>query len=440
MRPQVFSERTCGEEGIQRLQSERTFVPFTYKFKLQNSSLTTTSSEILIATMPGFFSRPARPSHRPSDLDTLVEREQFQYDGTRYKELYDRVINGPTIKHGAIEYQLPGMPKPTKKKIEHLNGHLKRIRGNRKNITALISDLTGFKHRVKSNDATEKDKRRYFNCVMNVWFCKENEARLLQEVLKYYEDRREFQLTKRQQDISGKAARMSLWPRENWPEYTTDDRDCLRNAEAVARLNWHNIRQFGPEALEDASDRNYRILADNVIATGSTIVEGIEDSSPRDNTQGVVKSIIESQKYYKALATYEHTADSHEVATLWCPATKQWHLREEVKLAHIMPQMMGDSTAAYLLGEYPSADVLWAARNFILLHYSIEELMDRGRIALIPLAETSEQSDSHIRIIVFDESALDEIVGRTAKHKPGITHRGETLRVCASRPRSTNHY
>jgi len=77
-----------------------------------------------------------------------------------------------------------------------------------------------------------------------------------------------------------------------------------------------------------------------------------------------------------------------------------------VNAAHIVPQSIGETNAAYLFGYKVEGgfDVIWSEQNGLMMHSALEKIFDDGRIVIIP----DPTDESEFISIILSQDLLKE--------------------------------
>ena len=71
---------------------------------------------------------------------------------------------------------------------------------------------------------------------------------------------------------------------------------------------------------------------------------------------------------------------------IWCPVFGKSFFTFMVKAAHIVPQSIGETNAAYLFGSQieEGFNVIWSEKNGLMMHSALKKLFDDGSMVIIP--------------------------------------------------------
>ncbi|KAI9789413.1 MAG: hypothetical protein M1816_006073 [Peltula sp. TS41687] len=92
----------------------------------------------------------------------------------------------------------------------------------------------------------------------------------------------------------------------------------------------------------------------------------------------------------------------------WCCLTG-WTESSDTKAAHIVPKSLQSQELSYLFGVGEA--VLSDARNGLILHKKIEEALDSGLIAIVPVSEALETPTRWKLLLTDDSKAKDHALG-----------------------------
>lgn len=85
---------------------------------------------------------------------------------------------------------------------------------------------------------------------------------------------------------------------------------------------------------------------------------------------------------------------------LWCPVIQGYQRSDTVTAAHLAPNALGPSLLTYLTGTPVETTML--VGNGILLDRSIEEELDNGNVAIIPVGNIEDPVE--LKLVIIDES------------------------------------
>ncbi|KEF60196.1 uncharacterized protein A1O9_05046 [Exophiala aquamarina CBS 119918] len=71
---------------------------------------------------------------------------------------------------------------------------------------------------------------------------------------------------------------------------------------------------------------------------------------------------------------------------IWCPISGREFETSTMKAAHIVPYAIGEENATYLFGSKPGEGygLIWSERNGLMLHNTLEKILDDGRMVIVP--------------------------------------------------------
>ncbi|KAI1166169.1 hypothetical protein F5B18DRAFT_94120 [Nemania serpens] len=108
---------------------------------------------------------------------------------------------------------------------------------------------------------------------------------------------------------------------------------------------------------------------------------------------------------------------------VWCPINQQYEAPGGITAAHIVRYNVGELAAAHLFGPLDdSAGHIWSIRNGIPLTSRYEEMLDDGRIAIVP---TKDGKD--LMVAVLDEAERSTLLLDPTAMDPDQVLHGRTL-------------
>lgn len=92
---------------------------------------------------------------------------------------------------------------------------------------------------------------------------------------------------------------------------------------------------------------------------------------------------------------------------IWCPVMGRYFGYHEITAAHVVPYSMGELTMEGIFG---SGHTVWSDQNGLLLHSSIEKLLDGGLITIVPESDDKEETGLKIRVLERNKDWLNKKV------------------------------
>ncbi|KAL1614714.1 hypothetical protein SLS56_012035 [Neofusicoccum ribis] len=125
----------------------------------------------------------------------------------------------------------------------------------------------------------------------------------------------------------------------------------------------------------------------------------------RTNSQQ--RSALHSDWTRRCAEFYATTKPGNKAAQ-WCAITREYHPASQIRMAHIVPNALGELNARYIFGDDAvERDVahghLYDMRNCIPMAEYLEKLFDKAQIAIVP-ADAASPSSSALVIRVLDAS------------------------------------
>lgn len=98
----------------------------------------------------------------------------------------------------------------------------------------------------------------------------------------------------------------------------------------------------------------------------------------------------------------------NELGQYWCPITHHWWDKENMKVAHLVPHLIGEEGAGLIFGEPGKGrGVIWNIRNGLWIQKRVEKAFDAAQITIIPCANDRGQG-KQFEVFVLDDSILDD--------------------------------
>jgi hypothetical protein len=112
-------------------------------------------------------------------------------------------------------------------------------------------------------------------------------------------------------------------------------------------------------------------------------------------------------KFYNASDPNNATVSVPDDYYYWCPISHQYFRSQSITAAHIVPFAIGETNCNYL---FPDDDMsltghLMHPGNGLLMHSSLEQAIDKARIAIVPADETNP-SARDLKVVVFDRTII----------------------------------
>lgn len=127
--------------------------------------------------------------------------------------------------------------------------------------------------------------------------------------------------------------------------------------------------------------------------------------------QGLVKPIlalIPDQQQFRSLLIQAYSPQelAPNKEALRCLVSKVWHSKLSIHATHIVPYAIGEVNASYVFGLRPEEGykAIWEQKNGLLLHGSIEAVLDAAQVVIVPIEESSNEAKTP----VLDDSLLGE--------------------------------
>lgn len=100
------------------------------------------------------------------------------------------------------------------------------------------------------------------------------------------------------------------------------------------------------------------------------------------------------------------TPNIFQTENLWCPVSGNAFDLRIMTAAHIVPYAIGEENAAYLFGTRPDEgySAIWSERNGLMLHYVLKEVLDDGRMVIMP---DPTDSNEFISIVLSQDLLRD---------------------------------
>lgn len=99
-------------------------------------------------------------------------------------------------------------------------------------------------------------------------------------------------------------------------------------------------------------------------------------------------------------------ATGNEEARQWCAITHEYYPASQIRMAHIVPNALGELNARYIFGDAardPTHGHLYDVRNCIPMEQRLEQLFDKAQITIVP-ADAADPSSSTLVVKVLDAS------------------------------------
>ncbi|KAI1170506.1 hypothetical protein F4777DRAFT_594866 [Nemania sp. FL0916] len=108
---------------------------------------------------------------------------------------------------------------------------------------------------------------------------------------------------------------------------------------------------------------------------------------------------------------------------VWCPITQQYEYYRAIKATHIVRHSVGEPAAIHLFGPPDDSDGhIWSTRNGIPLTKLYWEMLDDGKIAIIPT------QDGDLVVVVLDEAERAKPSRPSARYPTGQALHGRILK------------
>jgi len=184
----------------------------------------------------------------------------------------------------------------------------------------------------------------------------------------------------------------------------------LKRQEGVLRGKLWDSRHF----IQEQNDVDVAVdqLMDNIIRTYSitpaaptSYPEYHKPQNKRDGHQSQFRQAL--IKFYNAPDPDNATVSVPDDYCYWCPISHQYFRSQSITAAHIVPFAIGETNCNYL---FPDDDMsptghLMHPGNGLLMHSSLEQAMDKARIAIVP-ADEMNPSARDLKVVVFDRTII----------------------------------
>ncbi|KAI0551318.1 hypothetical protein F4679DRAFT_539987 [Xylaria curta] len=112
----------------------------------------------------------------------------------------------------------------------------------------------------------------------------------------------------------------------------------------------------------------------------------------------------DKQARWRKAVIKAYGVESRNGRTVWCPISQRYELVQSMTAAHIVRYNVGEPAAVHLFGPLDDSDGhIWSIRNGIPLCSTYEEMLDDGKIAIVP---TKDGKD--LMVAVLDEAERSE--------------------------------
>lgn len=92
---------------------------------------------------------------------------------------------------------------------------------------------------------------------------------------------------------------------------------------------------------------------------------------------------------------------------IWCPVMGRYFGYHEITADHVMPYSMGELIMEKIFG---SGHIVWSDQNGLLLHASIEKLLDESLITIVLENDDKKETGLKIRVLERNKNWLNKKV------------------------------
>jgi hypothetical protein len=205
------------------------------------------------------------------------------------------------------------------------------------------------------------------------------------------------------------------WNKQQHPQFPPDGFELVTDE----LLNeWHDLRvQYAAEFQNEhirqlqfmrcLKDMEPNVLSKTFITKSIQSVK-LKDERPLSldtkNTRTQLRK--KSIEWY---GSYTDPEGGTKPEHLWCPVVGELVNEGLMKCAHIVP-FSYRNVANYVFGDPMHLDIVNRPENTLMVHKSVEDAMDRGKIAFAPVKGGSQSEVTEFRMVIIDPTILEATV------------------------------